>query len=118
MEAKLRDGTLTPMHDWVLVEILEHLETPGGLALPQTAQVGLPRGRVVAAGPGRWEYGVFIETRLKPGQLVLLSVKPTEEPGCLSLNGFPIEVLGKPCGLFRESTILGTISPHGDNGRA
>ncbi len=47
---------LRPLADRVIVEPLEREETTsGGILLPETAKEKPQEGRVVAAGPGRWD---------------------------------------------------------------
>lgn len=47
---------LRPLADRVIVEPLDKEEvTPGGILLPETAKEKPQEGRVVSAGPGRWD---------------------------------------------------------------
>ncbi len=47
---------LRPLADRVIVEPLDREETTaGGILLPETAKEKPQEGRVVAAGPGRWD---------------------------------------------------------------
>lgn len=47
---------LRPLADRVIIQPLEEEEkTPSGLFLPETAKDRPQQGRVVAAGPGRWD---------------------------------------------------------------
>lgn len=48
-------------------------KTDGGILLPDTAKSKSVRGTVVAAGPGRFQDGKFIETTLKAGDKVLFA---------------------------------------------
>lgn len=42
-----------PMKDYVLLKELAPDETPNGVVLPEGAELGLPRGLVLAVGEGR-----------------------------------------------------------------
>ena len=47
---------LRPLADRVIVEPLDQEEkTAGGILLPETAKEKPQEGKVVAAGPGRWD---------------------------------------------------------------
>lgn len=70
-----RWATLRPLHDRVLVQRFPADEqTRGGIILPDVGKEKPLRGIVVAAGPGKKEAdGVFRETTVKPGDIVLFS---------------------------------------------
>jgi len=54
--AEKKSLKLRPLADRVIVEPLDREEvTPGGILLPETAKEKPQEGRVVAAGPGRWD---------------------------------------------------------------
>lgn len=58
--------------DFILVDITPpETSSKGGIILPETAQSVTNRGKVVAAGPGRYEQGCLIPTTVKAGDLVL-----------------------------------------------
>lgn len=42
-----------PQSDWILGMFMEPGETSGGIAIPETANVGPPRVLIVSVGPGR-----------------------------------------------------------------
>ena len=53
MASKLK---LRPLADRVIVEALDQEEkTSGGILLPETAKEKPQEGKVIAAGPGRWD---------------------------------------------------------------
>ena len=54
--------SLVPRDNWVIVEREITPEyTPGGLIRPQNQQVKMDSGIVLAIGPGKYEYGVFVK---------------------------------------------------------
>jgi len=66
---------LKPLHDRVIVKVEEtENTTESGLILTQTAQDKSNRGMVVAVGPGKYEYGVWIEMTVKAGDTVMFEL--------------------------------------------
>lgn len=62
---------VTLIGDRILVEPIEPAdETDGGIFLPSQAKGKIEEGRVVAAGPGRWERGEQIPMTVKVGDRV------------------------------------------------
>ena len=61
-----------PLFDYVLLEPIAAGETPGGIALPEGSDMGLPKGRVIKVGPGKMcEYdGKHMPMYLQPGDIV------------------------------------------------
>ena len=60
-----------PRSEWVVLKVMNALETPGGVALPEGAGTEWSRGKVVAKGPGRFtEEGVHIPINLDVGDEV------------------------------------------------
>ena len=64
---------IVPMNGWVLVELVEG-KTDAGLILPEGDGAGpLPaHARVVRPSGGWCEGGMFVETRLKPGDMLMM----------------------------------------------
>ena len=63
---------LEPLQDYVLVECdPEKEKSPGGIVIPETVKVALKTGRVVAAGPGTYQDGVFVNVKVLPDQKIL-----------------------------------------------
>lgn len=73
MVATAKKVGFEPLGEFILVRPLKQQETPGGLALPEGAEPEMPRGIVVAVGPGKvTEYGQRIEQEVEPGDMVCL----------------------------------------------
>ena len=66
---------LVPLEDRVVVKIIEQEQvTPTGIVLPDTAKEKPSKGRVVAAGPGKYsEKGDMIPMPVKEGDLVVFA---------------------------------------------
>ena len=63
---------LQPLQDYVLVECDPGQEkSAGGILIPENVKAPLITGRVVEAGPGMYQDGVFISAQVKPGQKIL-----------------------------------------------
>jgi co-chaperonin GroES (HSP10) len=65
---------MIPLHDFVLVEPLpeDQQKSPSGLFM--VFDSGVRRATVLAAGRGRVRDGCFVETPVKPGQVVLFRI--------------------------------------------
>ncbi|HSW10698.1 MAG TPA: co-chaperone GroES [Bacillota bacterium] len=89
---------LKPLEDRVVVEPLEQEEkTKGGIVLPDTAKEKPQKGRVVAAGPGRYdEEGKRIPMEVKPGDVVAYS----------RYAGTEVKIEGQEYLILRESDVL------------
>lgn len=97
---------ITPFNDQVLVEVLPEGSTKGGILLPDGTNVSMPRGRVVAVGPGRnSEFdGKFIPMQVKVGDIVSLYVDVRLGP--------PMEVnlQGRKFFCVRQGALAGKIN--------
>ena len=64
-----------PLHDRVLIEVLDSEEkTAGGIIIPDTAKEKPQQGEIVAAGPGRTtDDGKLVDLPVKVGQSVIYS---------------------------------------------
>ena len=69
-----------PRHDFVLLQVLEAQQSPGGIQLPQTSQEAQGRAVVVAVGPGLMDTELkYVPTGLKRGDQVLFYPDPAGE---------------------------------------
>jgi chaperonin GroES len=87
-----------PLEDFVVVKMKDaDTHTPGGIVLPD--EVKKPKfGRVIAVGPGKYDTGIFIEMKLKPGDTVVCP------PYCNEL-----ELDGETFRLYRASDIAAVL---------
>ena len=76
-------------------------KTPGGIVMPDTVEADLRTGVVVAVGPGRYEYGQFIEPCVQEGDHVFFS----RHSAGVTFQESDVEWI-----IFRDSEIYGTIS--------
>lgn len=90
-----------PKLDYLLVDIdgEKQNKSAGGVLLPDTAVKERVEGRVVAAGPGNHQNGVFIPNRVSVGEWVRFGAWAAEPAR-------RIEVAGKVYALMREEDVL------------
>ena len=88
-----------PLHDRVLIEILDSEEkTSGGIIIPDTAKEKPQEGEVVAVGPGaRTEDGKITPMDVKVGDIVLIG----------KLSGTEVKIYSKEYIIMKESDIMG-----------
>ena len=88
-----------PLHDRVLIEILDSEEkTAGGIIIPDTAKEKPQEGKVVAVGSGaRTEDGKIIPMDVKVDDLVLFG----------KWSGTEVKIDGKEYSIMKESDIMG-----------
>ena len=88
-----------PLHDRVLIEVLESEEkTAGGIIIPDTAKEKPQEGKVVATGPGaKTDDGKIIPMDVKIGDLVLFG----------KWSGTEVKIDGKEYSIMKESDIMG-----------
>ena len=88
-----------PLHDRVLIKVLESEEkTAGGIIIPDTAKEKPQEGKVVAVGPGaKTEDGKVMPMDVKVGDLVLFG----------KWSGTDIKIDGKEYSIMKESDIMG-----------
>ena len=90
---------LKPLNDRVIVTPLAADDkTPGGVILPDTAKEKPNKGKVVAAGPGRY---------LDDGKRVALAVKTGDVVWYGKYSGTEVKVGGEEFKILREEDILG-----------
>ena len=88
-----------PLHDRVLIEVLDSSEkTAGGIIIPDTAQEKPQEGKVVAVGGGaKTEDGKLIPMDVKVGDKVLFG----------KWSGTEVKIDGKEYSIMKESDIMG-----------
>ena len=88
-----------PLHDHVLIEVLDSEEkTAGGIIIPDTAKEKPQEGKVVAMGSGsRTEDGKIIPMDVKIGDIVLFG----------KWSGTEVKIEGKEYSIMKESDIMG-----------
>jgi chaperonin GroES len=92
-----------PLGDFVLIEPIDQTVSDGGIRLPEGADMGPNRGRVLAVGPGRWEFGALIEPKVEKGDLVLL-LFAYDRPAEIPHNGQKLIII-------RERAIIAKLNP-------
>ena len=91
---------IRPLHDRVIVKrIEEEAKTKGGIIIPDTAKEKPQEGKVVAAGPGRFDDGKLIPLGVKMGDKILFG----------KYSGTEIKLDGEEHLIMREEDILGVI---------
>jgi chaperonin GroES len=88
-----------PLHDRVLIEVLDGSEkTAGGIIIPDTAQEKPQEGKVIAVGGGaKTEDGKLIPMDVKVGDKVLFG----------KWSGTEVKIDGKEYSIMKESDIMG-----------
>ena len=90
-----------PLHDRVLIEVLDSEEkTSGGIIIPDSAKEKPQRGTVIACGSGRLlESGDRAGLSLEVGDVVIYG----------KFGGTDIEVNGEDVKILRETEILAKV---------
>jgi co-chaperonin GroES (HSP10) len=89
-------------NDWLLVKENPQGFSPGGVMIPQNADMGCKTGTVVKVGPGRvTEVGYFVEPQINPGDIVYLIG-----------NGIGVPIDGVDYVLIQERHIMLTVPVH------
>jgi|TARA_B100001964_G_scaffold180044_1_gene198826 chaperonin GroES len=88
-----------PLHDRVLIEILDSEEkTSGGIIIPDAAKEKPQEGEIVAVGPGaRSEDGKIVPMDVAVGDIVLFG----------KWSGTEVKIDGKEYSIMKESDIMG-----------
>ena len=88
-----------PLHDRVLIEVLDSEEkTAGGIIIPDSAKEKPQEGKVVAVGPGaKTEDGKTVKMDVKIGDRVLFG----------KWSGTEVKIDGKEYSIMKESDIMG-----------
>lgn len=94
--------TLRPLHDRILVRIIEEKETVrGGIIIPDTAKEKPQQAEVIAVGKGKMlDSGERAPITLKAGERILFG----------KYSGSEIKVDGEEYLILREDEILGVLS--------
>lgn len=93
--------TIKPLHDRVLIELLEAEEkTRGGIILPDTAKEEKAEGKIVALGSGK---------RLKDGTLQPFEVKKGDRVMFGKYAGDELEINGKKHKVLKEEEIFAIV---------
>ena len=88
-----------PLHDRVLIEVLENIEkTSGGIIIPDSAQEKPQEGKVVAVGGG---------AKTDDGKLIPMDVKVGDKVLFGKWSGTEINIDGKEYIIMKESDIMG-----------
>jgi chaperonin GroES len=90
---------IRPLHDRVIVQRLEESTTAGGIVIPVTASDKPQRGKVMAAGSGKYENGTLRKLDVKVGDEVLFG----------KYSGSEVKVNGQDVLVMREEDIMGVI---------
>jgi chaperonin GroES len=90
---------IRPLHDRVIIQRIIEEKTAGGIIIPETAGDKPQRGKVVAAGPGKYENGQLRKMDVKVGDEVLFG----------KYSGTEVKVGGKDVLVMREEDIMGII---------
>ena len=90
-----------PLHDRVLIEVLDSEEkTSGGIIIPDTAKEKPQEGEVVAVGPG---------AKNNEGKISPLDVKIGDRVLFGKWSGTEVKIDGKELLIMKESDIMGII---------
>lgn len=92
-------ANIRPLHDRVIIQRVEEQKTAGGIFIPETVGDKPQRGKVVAAGPGKYENGSLRKLDVKIGDEVLFG----------KYSGTEIKVAGKDLLVMREEDIMGVV---------
>ena len=90
---------LRPLHDRVLIKVLDSEEkTSGGIIIPDTAKEKPQEGEIVAVGPGAInDGGKLTPMDVKVGDIVLFG----------KWSGTEVKIDGKEYSIMKESDIMG-----------
>ena len=93
---------IRPLHDRVIVKRVEEEQVSrGGIIIPDTAKEKPIKGKVVAAGPGRYlDNGEVRPLTVREGDIVLFS----------KYGGTDVKIDGDDHLILREDDILGVLS--------
>lgn len=100
--AKNKEGSLKPLGDKVIVEIIdEPQQTASGIILPDSAKEKSQRGKVIAVGSGKLlDNGKRVELELKVGDTVLFA----------KYGGTEINIDGKELMILSERDIHAIVA--------
>ena len=88
-----------PLHDRVLIEVLEGEEkTAGGIIIPDTAKEKPQEGEIVAVGSG---------TRTEDGKIIPMDVKVGDKVLFGKWSGTEVKIDGVEYSIMKEADIMG-----------
>lgn len=93
------DLNIRPLHDRVIIQRIEERKTAGGIVIPETAGDKPQKGKVIAAGPGKYDNGALRKLDVKVGDEVLFG----------KYSGTEVKVNGQDLVVMREEDIMGVI---------
>jgi len=97
----MTDFNVRPLHDRVIIELIDERTTESGIIIPETASGEKPqKGKVVAVGPGKKENNIIKKLEVKVGDEVLFG----------KYSGTEIKVNNKEFLVMREEDIIGIIN--------
>jgi chaperonin GroES len=91
--------SLQPLSNFVVIDPTAVADKIGSIYIPPNAQEKSQKGTIIAVGPGMMEYGTFVATTLKVGDLVLYQ----------RYSGIEVEDSGKKVIILRENEIFSKI---------
>lgn len=90
---------IRPLHDRVIIERIEERTTAAGIVIPDSVGEKPVRGKVLAAGPGKYENGTLRKLDVKVGDTVLFG----------KYSGTEVKVDGQDYLVMREEDIMGVV---------
>lgn len=90
---------IRPLHDRVIIQRIEEHKSAGGIVIPETVGDKPQRGKVIAAGPGKYEEGSLRKLDVKIGDEVLFG----------KYSGTEVKMNGKDFLVMREEDIMGVV---------
>lgn len=90
---------IRPLHDRVIIERIEERTTAGGIVIPDSVGEKPVRGKILAAGLGKFDNGVLRTLDVKIGDIVLFG----------KYAGTEVKVDGQDLLVMREEDIMGVI---------
>jgi len=91
---------LSPLSNFVIIDPSAVADKIGSIYIPPNAQEKSQKGTVVAVGPGDTQYGIFVSTVLKVGDVVLFQ----------RYSGIEVEDDGKKVVIMRENEVFSKVS--------
>jgi len=105
-EKAIMSAPIEPFDDFVLVEIAQQKMTKGGILVPDTANLELPRrGKVVAVGPGKVNERATTLTRWP------MNCKVGDEVVFSEHSGIDQEIDGVQYKMIQDGYICGRATP-------
>lgn len=97
----MSSASFIPSGDRIAVRVTAAEQTTDfGLVLPDSAVEKPSTGTVIAAGPGRWEHGVFLDQTFRVGETVVFS----------KFAGYEIDLGDGPILILTSHDVLGRIA--------